>query len=221
MRECARVVDLEELAHALKGLGDGEEPEVGGAQQHQELLVVPGHHARQAAGMSMTLPTTERRVWHCGDHTAKLASAAGGRPLIVTRICCVSVACGSGAMTITVHELRASYIYVSPRANAVMAPESYGSITSSTSARGQMVLASLALITCDTRASATNKKEEEEEGQARQTQVSATARVGLYKTSMSQDPLPAASHGRAGGRRPPSQCAHRPCGQARGHSQSQ
>ena len=35
----------------------------------------------------MALPTAERLAWDCGDHTAKLESASGGR-LLITRICC-------------------------------------------------------------------------------------------------------------------------------------
>ena len=31
-------------------------------------------HARRTVGIRMALSTTERLVWHCGDHTAKLAS---------------------------------------------------------------------------------------------------------------------------------------------------
>ena len=33
-------------------------------------------HARRTVGMRMALPTTERLVWHCGEHTAKPESAS-------------------------------------------------------------------------------------------------------------------------------------------------
>ena len=45
-------------------------------------------HARRTASISMALPPlSERLVWHCGEHTAKPASAACRRPF-VTKVCC-------------------------------------------------------------------------------------------------------------------------------------
>ena len=38
---------------------------------HNVMHNVTSWHARQAVVIWMTLPTTERRVWHCGDHSAK------------------------------------------------------------------------------------------------------------------------------------------------------
>ena len=47
-----------------------------------------GFHARRTAVIRMALPTTERLVWRCGDHTAKPKSAPGDRFLIMTKLCC-------------------------------------------------------------------------------------------------------------------------------------
>ena len=44
------------------------------------------HHARWTIGIRMRLPTTERRSWHGGAHTAKPESASSGR-FLVTEIC--------------------------------------------------------------------------------------------------------------------------------------
>ena len=44
-------------------------------------------HARRTMVIRMTLLTTERLVWHCGDRTAEPESAYRGRVLI-TKICC-------------------------------------------------------------------------------------------------------------------------------------
>ena len=46
------------------------------------------HHARQSVGIRMALSTTERPVWHCGDHIAKLESAICRR-FLITKICCL------------------------------------------------------------------------------------------------------------------------------------
>ena len=45
------------------------------------------HHARQTAGIRMTLPTAEQPVWHCGYHTAKLDIGRWLDSLLPT-ICC-------------------------------------------------------------------------------------------------------------------------------------
>ena len=56
--------------------------------------VVRHSHARQTVGTRITLPTTERLAWQCGDHTVKLESAVCRR-FHVTKICCFSVARGT------------------------------------------------------------------------------------------------------------------------------
>ena len=43
---------------------------------------------RQTAVIRMALPTTERLVWHCGEHTAKSESASRCR-FLMARICAV------------------------------------------------------------------------------------------------------------------------------------
>ena len=52
----------------------------------------PAVPARQTAVIRMALSTTERLVWHCGDHTVKLESASGGRfsrgLFLIPKICC-------------------------------------------------------------------------------------------------------------------------------------
>ena len=53
----------------------------------QTAQLALARHTRQTAGISMAPTTTERRVWHCGDHTAKLESAPCRR-FFVTKICC-------------------------------------------------------------------------------------------------------------------------------------
>ena len=49
--------------------------------------VVRHSHARQTVGTRITLPTTERLAWQCGDHTVKLESAVCRR-FHVIKICC-------------------------------------------------------------------------------------------------------------------------------------
>ena len=34
-------------------------------------VVIHMYHARRTVGITMALPTTERLLWHCGEHTAK------------------------------------------------------------------------------------------------------------------------------------------------------
>ena len=49
-------------------------------------------HARRTVGIRMALLTTERRLWHCGDHTAKLKSVSSKADSVLPK---VAVVCGA------------------------------------------------------------------------------------------------------------------------------